>query len=193
MVHAVSRSQKHEECIHSQNPSLHQTQKPKFTRKLNAETNSNQTTKCHLRRAASCGARQRSDRQPLSPRQCVRPAPLPATLCTSKSQKEKTKWRKTTHFPQKRRCHEKLILGWQTFVLMATVLEDSFRFLRVTKIKKKVCGLLEPPPTPATLFTTPCIGVHKKTERDQAPFLTNHDGRNSCIFYTSAVSLYKKQ
>ena len=54
----------------------------------------------------------------------------------------------------KPRCHEKLVCDWQTLTVMARVLEDSFLFLRVPKLMKKVRALLAPPPTPATLFTT---------------------------------------
>ena len=53
-------------------------------------------------------------------------------------------------------------LNWQTFAVMARVWEDILLFLSVTNIKKKMCELLAPPSTPATLFTTPALGATRE-------------------------------
>ena len=71
----------------------------------------------------------------------------------------------------KLRCDEKLVWDSQTFALIARDLEDSFRFLRVTHMKKRVHALLEYPPTPATLFTTPAQGP-KENRKRPSPFPT---------------------
>jgi len=53
------------------------------------------------------------------------------------------------------RCHEKLVWDWQTFAVMQKVLEDSFLFLRVTKVEKKVNARFAAPATSGTVFITP--------------------------------------
>jgi len=67
----------------------------------------------------------------------------------------------------KSRCYDKLVWNLQNFAVMAKDMEDSFRLLRVTKIKKEVRELRATPPTPATLFTAP-----KENQKRPSPLST---------------------
>ena len=51
--------------------------------------------------------------------------PTPVTLCITKPRKGETSDERDNSLPAKPRCHEKLGLDWQTFVVMERVPEDS--------------------------------------------------------------------
>jgi len=93
------------------------------------------------------------------------PHPAPATLCFTKPRRGKTEMKRDNSLSAKTRCHEKLVCERQTFAVMETVWEETLLFLRVTDVKKKVRALLAPPPTPATLFTTPAKGPKENRKR----------------------------
>ena len=98
--------------------------------------------------------------------------PAPVTLCTSKPRKGENEMERDNSLPAKSRCHKKLVWDSQTFAVMGNLLEDFFRLLRVTKIKKKVRELRAPPPTPATLFTTPAKGPNREPKEGKSPLST---------------------
>ena len=74
--------------------------------------------------------------------------------------------------PTKPRCHEKLVLDWLTFVMMAKLLENFFLFLRVTEIKKKVRDFLAPFPDPRP--SSPHLHRGPKENRKRPSLFLSH-------------------
>ena len=106
----------------------------------------------------SCGARQRSDRHPLSPRKCVRPLPYPCSSALPNLEGDKPGMARDGSLAATPRCYQKVGLDWQTFAVTAKVLAD------VNKMINKSRAPLAPPPTPTTLFTTPAYGSTKEAK-----------------------------
>ena len=84
--------------------------------------------------------------------------------------------------PAKPRCHEKLVWDWQTFAMIAIFLENSFLFLGVTKIKKKVRELLAPSLKLTTLFTVPVKGPDREKKETKSVSHQNIMARRVAIF-----------
>ena len=102
----------------------------------------------------------------------MRPLPHPRPSVSPNLEKGKPWMERDNSLLVEQQCHENMGLGWQTFIVMATLLNDFFLSPRLTKIKKKVRELLEPPPTDATLFTTPALGPRRKPK--EAKSLSRH-------------------
>jgi len=109
-----------------------------------------------------------SQTHPLSAQVRAHPPTL-ATHCLTKPREGQARdearqlaFRQTT-MPRKDGC------GWHSFVVMARVWEDFFLFLRLQKSTRRCVNFLNPPHTRDPLHHT-CIGVQKKTERDQVRF-----------------------
>jgi hypothetical protein len=94
--------------------------------------------------------------------------PTPVTLSVIKPRQGKTEMERNNSLPAKPKRHKKLVRDSQTFALMARGLKNSFLFLRVMKMKKKVHAFLKPPPTLATLFTTPATGPKREPKETQS-------------------------